>query len=178
MSNLGMKEIKLPSNIKVCFDRNILNLESNFGKLSYIINDKFNLELTKHNSIKFYPKNKNKSINCFWGTQYSILKSSINGLSQGYTKTLKLVGVGFRAMLTNKTLILNLGYSHKVIYKIPYGIVVKCLKQNEISVFGLNKQLVNEIAAKIRLLKKIDPYKGKGILLKNTKLRLKEGKKK
>ncbi len=179
MSNLGIKEIKLPSNLKITFNENLLKMESNFGKLIYKVNDKFTIDITKKNSIKFYPKNiTEKNISCLWGTQYSLLKNYINGLSQGYTKTLELIGVGFRTTLDNNNLIFKLGYSHEVIYKIPSDIVIKCPKQDKIIIFGINKQRVNEVVSKIQLLKKIDPYKGKGILLENTKLRLKEGKKK
>jgi large subunit ribosomal protein L6 len=179
MSNLGLKEIKLPSNLKIKLNENLLKLESNFGQLTYAINTKFIVQITEKNSIKFYPKKKTeKNINCLWGTQYSLLKNYINGLSRGYTKTLELIGVGFRVNLENNTLIFKLGYSHKVIFKIPSDVVIKCPKQDKIIIFGIDKQRVNEIIAKIQLLKKIDPYKGKGILLENTKLRLKEGKKK
>ena len=168
MSNLGIKEIKVPSSLKLKLNKNILNIESNFGHLAYEIKNNFILELTDKNSIKFYPKEKgSKNIKCIWGTQYSLLKNSINGLSKGYTKTLDL----------NK-LILKLGFSHEVIYNIPSNVVIKCPKQDKIIIFGINKQEVNEVVSKIQLLKKIDPYKGKGILLENTKLRLKEGKKK
>tara|TARA_R110001592_G_scaffold150202_3_gene375985 strand:- start:11498 stop:12037 length:540 start_codon:yes stop_codon:yes gene_type:complete len=179
MSNLGIKEIKVPSSLKLKLNKNILNIESNFGHLAYEIKNNFILELTDKNSIKFYPKEKgSKNIKCIWGTQYSLLKNSINGLSKGYTKTLDLIGVGFRSSLDKNKLILKLGFSHEVIYNIPSNVVIKCPKQDKIIIFGINKQEVNEVVSKIQLLKKIDPYKGKGILLENTKLRLKEGKKK
>ena len=119
MSNLGIKEIKLPSNLKIKLNENLLTLESNFGQLTYKVNDKFILEITEKNAIKFYPKNKiEKNISCLWGTQYSLLKNYINGLSRGYTKTLELIGVGFRTTLDNNNLIFKLGFSHEIIYKI------------------------------------------------------------
>jgi large subunit ribosomal protein L6 len=179
MSNLGLREIKIPSNLKIELNKNSLTLESNFGQLNYKINDKFALEITKKNFIKFYPKkNIERNINIIWGTEYSLLKNCIDGISKGYTKVLDLVGVGFKTILNKNFLIFKLGYSHQVIYQIPLNIVIKCPKQNKIVIFGIDKQEVNEAVARIQLLKKIDPYKGKGILLENTKLRLKEGKKK
>lgn len=179
MSNLGLREIKIPSNLKIKLNENLLSLESNFGQLNYTIKDKFVLEITKKNFIKFYPKdNLERDINILWGTEYSLLKNYIDGISKGYTKVLDLIGVGFKTLLDKNFLIFKLGYSHKVIYKIPSNILIKCPKQNKIIIFGINKQEVNEAVAKIQLLKKIDPYKGKGILLENTKLKLKEGKKK
>jgi large subunit ribosomal protein L6 len=179
MSNLGIKKIKIPSNLELKIHQNLLTIKSNFGYLTYKINDNFMLEIVGKNNIKIFPKKReNKYINCIWGTQYSLLKNHINGLSKGYTKTLELIGVGFRSHIDNNHLILKLGYSHKVSYLIPYDVVIKCTKQNKIIIFGINKQKVNEIVSKIQLLKKVDPYKGKGILLENIKLRLKEGKKK
>jgi large subunit ribosomal protein L6 len=178
MSNLGIKEIKIPSNIKLEINNKLLSIKSNFGELNYEINKDFILELTKKNSIKFYPKEKKKIINCTWGTKYSLLKNIINGLSKGYSKTLELIGIGFKTKIDQNQLIFKLGYSHEINYKIPYDVIIKCPKQNKIVIFGINKQRVNEVISKIQLLKKIDPYKGKGILLENTKLRLKEGKKK
>jgi large subunit ribosomal protein L6 len=178
MSNLGIKEIKIPSNINIKVNKNLLLIESSFGFLNYQIKDNFIIKITEKKTIKFFPQEKEKDKNCIWGTQYSLLKSTIKGLSKGYTKILKLIGVGFRSNLNNNELILKLGYSHKVNYKIPSDIIIKCPKQDKIIIFGINKQRVNEIIAKIQLLKKLNPYKGKGILLENTKLRLKEGKKK
>ena len=138
MSNLGIKEIKVPSNLKLTLSKNLLNIESDFGQLTYEINDKFILEITEKKSIKFYPKEKiNKDIKCLWGSLYSQLKNSINGLSRGYTKTLELVGVGFRTNLDNNKLILKLGYSHEVIYTIPSDVVIKCPKQDKIIIFGI-----------------------------------------
>jgi large subunit ribosomal protein L6 len=179
MSNLGIKKIKIPSNLEIKINKNRLNLKSNFGQLTYLVNDKFTLEITEKNEINFYPKKKTEeNIKCLWGTQYSLLKNYINGLSRGYTKILQLIGVGFRTTLNGNTLVFKLGYSHEVTYEIPLNVVIKCPKQDKLIIFGVDKQKVNEVVAKIQLLKKIDPYKGKGILLENTKIRLKEGKKK
>jgi large subunit ribosomal protein L6 len=178
MSNLGTKKLKIPSNIKLKINKNLLSIKSKFGCLNYKIEDNFILKITAKKTIDFFPKKENKDINRIWGTQCSLLNSCIKGLSRGYTKTLKLVGVGFRSNLKDNQLILKLGYSHEVKYKIPSDIIIDCPKQNRIVIFGVNKQRVNEIIANIQLLKKINPYKGKGILLENTILKLKEGKKK
>jgi large subunit ribosomal protein L6 len=176
MSNLGIKEIKVPSNIELKINKNFLEMKGRFGCLNYEIKDDISLRITDRKTIKFFGKEKHK--NSILGTQYSLLKSCIKGLSKGYTKVLKLVGVGFRGSLSHSQLILKLGYSHEVKYKIPFDIIIKCPKQNKIIIFGINKQKVNEIIANIQLLKKLNPYKGKGILLENTELKLKEGKKK
>lgn len=178
MSNLGIKEIKIPSNLTLNLKGDILYLESDFGKLNYTINPDFNLEIIDDKYLKFYPKKISKDVKKKWGTYYSLLKNCIDGLSQGYTKILDLIGVGFKATLENNSLVLKLGYSHEVNYPIPSDVIIQCPKQDKIIIFGINKQRVNEIVSSIQSLKKIDPYKGKGILLEGTKLRLKEGKKK
>ena len=183
MSNLGTKEIKIPSNLNLVLKQNSLELEGEFGKMLYKIDRRFNFELTENKSLKIYPfrddkKKLSKEINCLWGTQYSLLKNYIMGLSRGFTKKLELVGVGFRATILDNKLILKLGYSHEVSYQIPSDIIIQCPKQDKIVIFGLDKQKVNEVTSTIKLLKKVDPYKGKGILLENTNIKLKEGKKK
>ena len=183
MSNLGIKEIKIPSNLKLDRVEDKLIIKGDFGQVDYEIDSRFNLEVTENSSLKFYPKKtleiseKNK-VNALWGTQYSLLKNSIKGISQGYKKTLELVGVGFRVSVVENKLLLKLGYSHEVLFEIPSNIVIQCPSPDKISVFGICKQKVNKVVSLIQRLKKIDLYKGKGILLENTKLRLKEGKKK
>jgi large subunit ribosomal protein L6 len=179
MSNLGIKKIKVPSNIQLTLNNNTLIITSNFGQLHYDIDPRFTLKITDNN-IFFFPKKEKlaKNINCIWGTKYSLLKNYLEGLSRGYTKTLDLVGVGFKTQIENNNLFLKLGYSHEITYKIPSDVIIQCPKPDKIVIFGVNKQKVNEIVSKIQSLKNIDPYKGKGILLENTKLRLKEGKKK
>lgn len=185
MSNLGIKEITIPSNLKINIDKNILTLESDYGIINYEINPLFKIDIF-NKFIKIYPnkayaENNKKlptNINCIWGTEYSLLKNKIIGLSRGYTKKLDLIGVGFRAIIEENKLILKLGYSHEVVYEIPEKVIIKCPKQDKIIIFGIDKKEVNDVASKIQLLKKLDFYKGKGILEENFKIRLKEGKKK
>ena len=100
-------------------------------------------------------------------------------MSKGYRLALNLKGVGFKASINeNNQLLLKLGYSHDIIYDIPSDIVIKCPKQDQIIIFGINKINITTIAARLRKLKKLDPYKGKGILFENEIIVLKEGKKK
>jgi|TARA_B110001469_G_C9642865_1_gene323778 large subunit ribosomal protein L6 len=184
MSKVGKKELKIPPNVKVNIIENLIEISSKLGKVSHEVNSKFCLELTKTSQIKIKPQignnsYLNKEIKSLWGTEHRLLKNHLEGLSKGYRLALNLKGVGFKASINeNNKLLLKLGYSHDIIYDIPSDIVIKCPKQNQIIIFGINKINITTIAAKLRKLKKLDPYKGKGILFENETIVLKEGKKK
>jgi large subunit ribosomal protein L6 len=181
MSNLGIKEIKIPSNLEVSLKENKLYLKSDYGNSTYNVNPSFKIDILKEKYIKFYPikgVKLSRKLKSIWGTNYSLIKNKIIGLSQGYTIKLSLVGVGFRATVNNNKLSIKIGYSHDISYDIPKDVIIECPKQDKIIIFGIDKQKVNEVSSEIQALKKIDPYKGKGILIEDIKLRLKEGKKK
>lgn len=138
------------------------------------------LDPKQNNSINFnFNLTSLPSVRANWGLTRATVDNAIIGVSKGFTKELALVGLGLRATIDNKNvLFLSLGYSHGVSYIIPEGVSVTCPKPTTILVSGINKQLVNQVAAKIRNLKKPEPYKGKGIQYKNEVVLRKEGKKK
>ena len=113
-----------------------------------------------------------------WGTTRSIVNSAIIGVSAGHEKTLELSGVGFRAMLKGDKLNLQLGFSHDILYEIPKGAKVTVEKSTIIKISGIDKELVGKIASEIKMLKPVEPYKGKGIKEKGQYVLRKEGKKK
>jgi large subunit ribosomal protein L6 len=113
-----------------------------------------------------------------WGTFRSLASNVITGVNEGFTKDLQINGVGYRAQIQGKDLVLQLGHSHEIRHAIPEGIVIKCETQTEISVFGIDKQAVGSVAAKIRSYRPPEPYKGKGVKYKNEIILRKEGKKK
>jgi large subunit ribosomal protein L6 len=113
-----------------------------------------------------------------WGTTASLVRGMIKGVTDGYAKKLIIEGVGFRAALKGKDLVLQLGFSHEVNYKTPAGIEIKVPKQTEIEISGIDKQKVGQVAAEIYLMKPPEPYKGKGINYEGRRIRRKEGKKK
>lgn len=182
MSKIGTQELKIPSNITLTVRENHIEIASDLGKTTYQINPNFFPEVTPTNQIKILPNENltlNKQIKSLWGTEHRLLKNKLDGLSKGYCLSLTLKGVGFKASLQKEDeLLLKLGYSHDVIFKIPKNIIIKCPKQDQVVIFGVNKRLVNKVAADLRLLKSKDPYKGKGILFEDEKILLKEGKKK
>lgn len=180
MSNLGIKRIKIPTNTKIIANKEVLTISSEFGKINHKIDPLFMIKIIEGKYLFFLPKSKNitKNLKILWGTQYSLLKNKIIGISQGYSVTLNLVGVGFKANIIEDHLVLKLGYSHDVKYKIPSTVIIELIKSDQIRIFGLIKKDVYQTVFEIQSLKKVDPYKGKGILLENQKLYLKEGKKK
>ena len=124
------------------------------------------------------PSEKNEKSNIMWGTTRSILNSAIIGVSVGFEKILELNGVGFRASLKGTSLNLQLGFSHDVSYEIPKNIKIGVEKQTTIKISGIDKELVGKVAAEIKKLKPVEPYKGKGIKEKGQYVLRKEGKKK
>ena len=112
------------------------------------------------------------------GTTRAILANMFTGVSEGFTRKLELVGVGYRAAMQGKDVNLSLGYSHPVVFKTPDGITITTPTQTEILIAGADKQLVGEVAAKIRAYRKPEPYKGKGVRYAGEKIELKEAKKK
>ena len=113
-----------------------------------------------------------------WGTYRSLINNAVIGVSRGHEKNLELSGVGFRANLKGEELLLSLGFSHEVKYKIPKGINVKVEKQTKINITGADKELVSKTASEIKSIKPVEPYKAKGIKEKNQYILRKEGKKK
>ena len=121
---------------------------------------------------------KNETSSMLWGTTRSIINSAIIGVSEGFEKILELNGVGFRAILKGNILILQIGFSHTISYKIPEGIKAAVEKSTIIKINGIDKELVGKVSAEIKMLKPVEPYKGKGIKERGQYVFRKEGKKK
>ena len=179
MSKLGKKPIQIPKDTKVKVESGKLILTGPKGSKELTINDKiFSASISKDNSLVLGKISKNESSNLMWGTTRSIINNAIIGVSAGHEIVLELTGVGFRAMLKGNLINLQLGFSHDTQYKIPEGIKVSIEKQTVIKINGIDKELVGKVASEIRLLKPVEPYKGKGIKIKGQYVLRKEGKKK
>ena len=179
MSKIGKINITIPEKVKVAIVGNILNIEGPLGKKSLDIDlDTFNLEIKDGKEVSIKPKKVDEHTKRLWGMKRSLINNAIIGSSVGYEKTLELVGVGFRAALKGNILNLQLGYSHDINFDIPEGIKIMVEKQTTLKISGSDKQLVGAIASKIKTLRKIEPYKGKGIREKGQHILKKEGKKK
>ena len=179
MSKIGKINITIPEKVKVALAGNILNIEGPLGKSSLNIDlDVFSLAINDGKEISIKPKKIDQNTKRLWGMNRSLINNAVLGSSSGYKKILELVGVGYRAALKGNILNLQLGYSHDINYEIPEGIKIGVEKQTTLTITGTNKQQVGSVASKIKTLRKIEPYKGKGIREKGQFVMRKEGKKK
>jgi len=179
MSKLGKKPISIPKDTKVKVENGKLILTGPKGSKELTINDKiFSATVSEDNNLILKMIKKNESSNMIWGTTRSIIKNTIIGVTSGHEKTLELNGVGFRAILKGSMLSLQLGFSHDTSYKIPEGAKITLEKGTIIKISSIDKELVGKIAAEIKLLKPVEPYKGKGIKERGQYVLRKEGKKK
>jgi len=178
MSKIGKINISIPDKVKVALAGNILNVEGPQGKSSIDIDlDVFNLDI-KDKEISIKPKKIDENTKRLWGMNRSLINNAVIGSSTGYEKILELVGVGYRAALKGNKLNLQLGYSHDIDFDIPDGIKIAVEKQTTLKITGSDKQKVGSVASKLKTLRKIEPYKGKGVREKGQYVLKKEGKKK
>ena len=171
MSRLARNPINIPEDIKVSLNNNIINFEGKLGKSSSTLPEGIIVDL-KDNYLHFSGENK-----ALLGTVYANVKNEIIGNTKGFEKKLELVGTGYKANVSGKTLVLSLGYSHDINFKIPEGIIIK-VEKNIVAVSGTSKQLVGQVAAEIKSFRKPEPYKGKGVRYEGERIYRKEGKKK
>ena len=179
MSKLGKKPIIIPKDTKIKLESGRLILTGPKGSKELTINDKiFTATLADGKSLILKLINKNEKSNMLWGTTRSIINSAVIGVSKGYEKILELSGVGFRANIKGDILNLQIGFSHTVFFKIPEGIKVAVEKSTIIKISGTDKELVGKVSSEIKMLKPVEPYKGKGIKERGQYVLRKEGKKK
>ena len=179
MSKIGKINITIPEKVKVVLTGNNLNIEGPLGKKSLSLDlDAFSLDIKDGKEISIKPKRLNQDTKRLWGMNRSLINNAVIGSSKGYEKILELVGVGYRAALKGNQLNLQLGYSHDINFDIPEGIKIAVEKQTTLKITGFDKQQVGSIASKLKTLRKIEPYKGKGVREKGQYVLKKEGKKK
>ena len=179
MSKLGKKPILIPEDTKVKLESGKVILTGPKGSRELTLNDKiFSTTLENEKNIVLKLIKKNESMNVIWGTTRSVINSALIGVSSGHEKILELTGVGFRANLKGNILNLQIGFSHDVSYVIPDGIKITIEKYTIIKIAGIDKELVGKVSSEIKMLKPVEPYKGKGIKERGQYIRRKEGKKK
>jgi large subunit ribosomal protein L6 len=171
MSRLARNPINIPEDIKVSLSDNVISFEGKLGKSTSTLPEGIAVDL-KDNFLHFTGENK-----AMLGTVYANVKNEIIGNTKGFEKKLELVGTGYKANVSSKTLVLALGYSHDINFQIPDGISIK-VEKNLVTVNGTSKQLVGQVAAEIKSFRKPEPYKGKGVRYEGEKIYRKEGKKK
>ena len=180
MSKIGKKNILIPKDSSIKIEGPNLTISGPKGTKKLSINDKIFSSKLKDSQFEISPLNKkvDKKTSILWGTYRSLINNAFVGVSVGHEKVLELNGVGFRANIKGENLNLQIGFSHDVNFKIPKDIKITVEKQTVIKINGVDKELVSKIAADIKNLKPVEPYKGKGIKEKGQFVLRKEGKKK
>ena len=178
MSRVGKNPVKLPAGVTATLNKAAVSIKGKLGELSVAIRDDVTVE-QKDGTLVVAPKDKeNRFTVAQWATTRALLASVVKGVTEGYKKEMELRGVGYKAAIQGKTLVMNLGYSHEIRFDIPANITIVTPTPTEIIVSGADKQRVGQVAADIRSYRAPEPYKGKGIRYKNEYVALKEGKKK
>ncbi len=177
MSRIGKKPIAIPAGVTLTLDGQTVSVEGPKGQLSWTVID--DVVITHENGeLTLAPRDDSQRARSMWGLSRTLLGNMVQGVTEGFERKLELVGVGYRAALKGNALSLQLGFSHDVEVAPPAGVTFVVPKQTEITISGIDKQAVGEIASKIRRLRPPEPYKGKGVRYAGEKVRRKEGKKK
>jgi large subunit ribosomal protein L6 len=181
MSRIGKNPVPVPEGVTVEVNGQDVKAKGKLGELYLRIHDEVSVALEDGESgkvVRLAPKTDSRLSKNLWPTSRSLVRNIVEGVSNGYTKTLEISGVGYRANLQGKDLVLSLGYSHEVRYPVPEGITVEVDKQTIVKVSGIDKQKVGKVAADIVSWRPTEPYKGKGVRYQGQQVLRKEGKKK
>ncbi len=177
MSRTGKKPVTIPAGVTASLDDGVVTIKGPKGALSIPQADQVTYAL-EGDMLSVRPINDTKRARSFWGMQRTLIQNLVTGVTQGFSKTLEITGVGYRANAQGKKIKLQLGYSHDVDLEVPEGLEVKTPDQTTIEISGMDAQMVGQFAAEIRRWRKPEPYKGKGIKYRGEYIFRKEGKKK
>lgn len=180
MSRIGKLAINVPDKVKVDIKGQDVTVKGAKGELKMTFSADAKLSITD-GKVHVEPANDSKRARSMWGTARAIISNMVKGVSDGFSVRLEGIGVGYRAAVDKGVLTMTLGYSHEIKYVIPAGVDMKVEKPTGpfiLAISGADKQLVGQVAAELHRLRRVDPYKGKGVLYEGKKIRRKEGKKK
>ena len=177
MSRIGKKPVPLPSGVTATISGQTVEVKGPKGVRSFKATDDINVKL-EDNAVHVTPRGTSKRARQQWGMSRTQVENLVTGVTTGFKKELEITGVGYRANIQGNVLKLALGYSHDVDFKIPDGVTITSSKPTEITIEGIDQQIVGQVAANIREWRKPEPYKGKGIKYKGEFIFRKEGKKK
>jgi large subunit ribosomal protein L6 len=177
MSRIGKKPVVIPAGVSADIANGVLTVKGPKGTLTLKLADEVTYTVDD-STIAIKPANDSRTARAFWGLQRTLVSNLVTGVTEGYSKTLLITGVGYRAISQGANLKLQLGYSHDVDYAVPEGIDIKTPDNTTINISGIDKQQVGQVAAEIRRWRKPEPYKGKGIKYRGEFIFRKEGKKK
>ncbi len=177
MSRIGKRPVEMPSGVEAKLSGQTIEVKGPKGTRSFTATDDVTIKV-EDGAITVTPRGTSKRARQQWGMSRSMVENLVTGVTTGFRKELEISGVGYRAQMQGNDLKLALGYSHDVIFSVPEGVTVTAPKQTEITVEGIDQQLVGQVAANIREWRAPEPYKGKGIRYKGEYIFRKEGKKK
>jgi len=177
MSRIGKSPVKVPQGVDVKLAGQILTAKGKLGEGTITLVDDVSVELND-GVITVAPRSESRRARNMWGTSRTMVNNLVHGVAEGFTENLEINGVGYRAAVQGKELVLALGYTHDIKYPIPAGVTMKTEKPTTIAITGPNKQQIGQIAAEIRAFRPPEPYKGKGVKYASETIIRKEGKKK
>lgn len=177
MSRIGKKPVPLPTGVTASVAGQTVKVKGPKGELSVTLVEEVTASVDAH-GITITPRKEMERAPQMWGLSRTLVNNLVVGVTTGFSEKLEILGVGYRAAVQGKTLQLQLGFSHDVNYPIPEGITIVAEKPTSLTISGMNKQLVGQVAAEIRSWRPPEPYKGKGVRYANEYVRRKEGKKK
>lgn len=177
MSRIGKKPVSVPQGVTANVDGQTVTAKGPKGELRFVVNDEVLVKM-EGSEIAVQPRDESKTARSKWGMSRTQIVNILTGVKEGFEKKLEISGVGYRAAMQGKNLQLSLGFSHEVVYQTPEGITIATPKPTEITVSGIDKQQVGQVAAEIREYREPEPYKGKGVRYAGEKIVRKEGKKK
>jgi large subunit ribosomal protein L6 len=177
MSRIGKKPIAVPNGVTVTVEGQTVTVKGPKGQLAWTLADEVTPKL-EGSELTLAKAAEGPRAQAMWGLSRTLVNNMVTGVTQGFERTLELVGVGYRAQMKGNALSMQLGFSHDVDIPAPQGITFATPKQTEIRISGIDKQLVGELAARIRRIRPPEPYKGKGVRYAGEQVRRKEGKKK
>ena len=177
MSRIGKKPVSLPQGVSASVNGQTVTAKGPKGELKFVVNDEVLVKMDDGH-IAVEPRDQTKAARSKWGMSRTQIVNILQGVKDGFEKKLEVNGVGYRAAMQGKNLQLALGFSHDVVYETPQGITISVGKPTEVTVTGIDKQQVGQVAAEIRKYRGPEPYKGKGVKYAGEKIVRKEGKKK
>ncbi|BBC81674.1 50S ribosomal protein L6 [Acetobacter orientalis] len=177
MSRVGKYPVEVPGGVTVSIADGVFKAKGKLGELSLPLSSHIEAEIAE-GKVAVRPVGTAAQARMMWGTTRALIATAIKGVSEGFSKTLEINGTGYRAAVQGSNLVMNLGFSHDVVYPIPQGIKISTPRPTAIVVEGIDKQRVGQVALDIRSYRKPEPYKGKGVRYETETIRRKEGKKK
>ena len=177
MSRVGKYPVEIPDGVQLAVAGRMLTAKGKLGELKLELSESIEAKV-ENGQFSVAPRSNERTARMMWGTTRALVANMVKGVSTGYTKTMEIQGTGFRAAVNGPNLVINLGFSHDVVYPVPPGIKITTPRPTTIAVEGVDKRQVGQVAAEIRSYRPPEPYKGKGVRYETETIRRKEGKKK